>query len=831
MSLPIDEVLADLLRTLNTHNTAILQAPPGAGKTTRVPLALLDAPWRAERKILMLEPRRLAARSAAQYMAGLLGEAVGERVGYRTRLDTRVGPNTRIEVVTEGILTRLLQDDPALDAYAAVLFDEFHERSLQADLGLALARESQQALRDDLRLLIMSATLDAAPLARLLDDAPVLTSAGRAWPVEVRYLPVPRQAGREMRWQEHAARVIRDTLVQASGSMLVFVPGTGDIHRLAEALRDSLPDDVILAPLYGDLAADAQDQAIRPAPPGQRKIVLATAIAETSLTIDGVRIVIDGGWSRRARFDPNSGMTRLETLRVSAAATEQRKGRAGRLEPGLCIRLWSETEQQGLAPFSPPEIRESDLAPLVLELARWGAREADGLLWLDPPPAAPWAQGRALLQQLQALDAQGAITPQGEALRQTGLAPRLAHVLVCGRARGQARLAAELVALLGERDLLGTRAGADLQLRLLTLRGEHRAAELDRGRLRRVQDMVRRLSPVRASSTTADTDAMGELLALGWPDRIARRRPGKAPRYQLSNGRGAVLADDDPLGGEEWLVVVDLDGQAREARVFLAAALSLAGIERMLAAQIETVDEAGWDDASGGVIARRQRRLGALVLSEQALPAPDATLIQAGLLGALRQRGLTLLPWRDADRQWQARVQCLHRLDPDAWPDVSDAALSERLEDWLAPYLQGVTRLSQLAGVPLGDALRGILSYAQQQALEQCAPSRIAVPTGSQLEIDYLTEHGPVLAVKLQEMFGVTRTPCIANGRIPLVIHLLSPARRPLAITRDLASFWRQAYPDVRKDMRGRYPKHPWPEDPLTAPPQRGVNRSPGKST
>lgn len=846
-TLPITTLLPDLLTTLAQRTTVVLEAPPGSGKTTRVPLALLtgsgtgtespadnEPAWLAGKRIVMLEPRRLAARSAARYMASLLGEPIGQRVGYRTRLDTRVSAATRIEVVTEGILSRLLRDDPELNAYGAVIFDEFHERSLQADLGLALVRECQDVLREDLRLIVMSATLDPGPLSRLLGNAPVLSCDGRMYPVEVRYRP-PGRTPLPDPLQQHLRLEILRLLREETGSLLVFLPGEGEIRRLAERLQDAISPDVELCPLYGQLAAEAQDRAISPSPAGRRKIVLATAIAETSLTIEGIRIVVDAGQMRTPRFDPGSGMTRLVTQRVAQANAEQRRGRAGRLGPGLCIRLWSEEEQQRLRAFATPEILEADLADLVLELAAWGVRDGADMAWLDVPPAPAWAQARELLQGLGALNADGGITPHGQAMLKPGLPPRLAHLLVRGRDAGLGRLAADLAALLAERDLLGWQAGADIHARLALLRGERHDTRADQGRLRLVRDSARRLTgsgndqsdgkrgdKSRAEHRDSPAD-VGRLLALAWPDGIARRRPGREPRYLLANGRGAMLAPDDPLAGEPWLVAVELDGQSREARIFQAAPVDQADIETLFASHISQHDEFGWDAASAAVTARRSRRLGAITLSENPLPRPDPETLLPAFIAGLQETGSSALPWTPALRQWQARVGILHRLDPEVWPDVSDAALMASLADWAAPWLQGLSRLSELTGFPLHDALTSRLDWPQQQTLAQQLPESLVVPSGSSVDIDYTPEHGPVLAVKLQEMFGLSETPRLAQGRVALTLHLLSPARRPTAVTSDLASFWRQGYPEVRKDLRGRYPKHPWPEDPLTAPAQRGV--------
>lgn len=812
MALPIDTVLPDLLATLAERPAAVLQAPPGAGKTTRVPLALLDQPWLQGRRIVMLEPRRLAARSAARFMAAQLRESVGETVGYRVRLDSRVGPKTRIEVVTEGVLVRMLQDDPALEGYGAVLFDEFHERSLFADLGLALALESQQALRPDLRLLVMSATLDAGPVASLLGDAPTLTSEGRSFPVEVRYRPLGRDADAPQ-W----AAAVLSALREEQGSALVFLPGVAEIRRLQAVLADRLPGDIMLAPLYGDLTPAEQDAAIAPAAAGRRKLVLATSIAETSLTIEGVRIVIDSGLMRRPRFDPNSGMSRLETQRVSLAAAEQRRGRAGRLEPGSCYRLWSESEQRSLAPYTAPEILEADLAGLVLELARWGVRDPLQLQWLDPPPAAAWAQARELLQDLQALDVNGAITPHGHEVLNFGLHPRLGHMVLKGRQLGWGRMAAELAALLSERDILSGGAGrqADLHLRLEALRrGE-------RGRAQRVRALAQQLLPASGAKAQWETaDALGVLLGFAYPERIAARRSGSQARYLLANGRGAWLSEEDPLRNEEFLVAAALDGKAREARIQLAAPIARVSLETYFADADEEQAFVAWDDDAGAVSARRQRRYGALVLEDRPLDDPDAHAVASALAEGLRRRGLQVLPWGKATRQWQARVLFLRRVEGECWPDISDAALLRSLQDWFVPFASGITRLAQLKDFPLQTALEAMLDYDLQQRLAREAPTHLQVPSGSRIALDYEGEN-PVLAVKLQEMFGAADTPRIAGGRVPVTLHLLSPAQRPVQVTQDLAGFWRHGYFEVRKDLRGRYPKHPWPDDPMSAEPTR----------
>ena len=818
MSFPIDPLLPQLVQTFDEHTTVLLSAPPGAGKTTRVPPALLACEWLGEGKILMLEPRRLAARSAARYMARERTEPVGHSVGYRTRLDTRISAATRIEVVTEGILARMIQSDPGLEGIGCLIFDEFHERSLQADLGLALAREVQQAFRPDLRILVMSATLAVEALRDRLDQPPLLEAHGRSFPVEVSYLPPQR----ERNLLDHVAATLMQALNEERGSILVFLPGAGEIRRVANALQARVPERVRLCPLYGQMRPEDQDAAIAPAPAGERKIVLATAIAESSLTIEGIRVVIDAGLQRRASFDPNSGMSRLVTERVSRASAEQRAGRAGRLEEGVCYRLWSEGEQARLRAHTPPEIEQADLAPLVLELAGWGALAPDELTWLDPPPAAHWAQAAELLRQLEALDTQGRITAHGRAMLEPGLHPRLAHLLLRGRERGHGRLSAELAALLSDRDLLPPGSGSDLNERLDALRRGH--PRVSRARLQPLRQLADNLSRQGRSRGEDSGGRIGALLALAFPDRIAQARGGRG-RYRLSNGRGAFLPEDDPLAGEAWLVAAELDGRARESRIFLAAAITQTELESVLPARIEDVETAEWDEARGRVVALRQRRLGALVLTETELADPPAAVLEAGLLAAVRARGLDALAWTPAARQWRSRVQCLHRLFPDDWPNLDDAALLDSLEDWLGPFLHGARSWKDVERVDLLGALKSRLDPARWADLDRLAPARLSIPTGRQVELDYQAEGGPVLATKLQSVFGWKTTPRIADGRLPVVLHLLSPAGRPLAVTADLESFWRNAYPEVRKDMRGRYPKHPWPEDPLNATPSDRVKR------
>ena len=803
-SLPVDEALPRLKAALEARNAAVLVAPPGAGKTTRVPLALLDAPWLGAAKIVMQEPRRLAARAAARRMAQSLGEPVGETLGYRVRLDTRVGPRTRIEVVTDGLFLRMLQDDPSLEGIGCVIFDELHERGLETDLSFALVREAQTALREDLRVIAMSATLDPGPVAERLGGAPVVDSAGRMFPVETRYLD-REPAGR---LEGNVASLVRRALGEESGSALVFLPGVAEIRRVEEALRDA-GSNIDVAPLYGDLAPAEQDRAIAPSPAGRRKLVLATSIAETSLTIEGVRIVVDGGQMRVPRFSPRSGMTRLETVRVSQASADQRRGRAGRLEPGVCYRLWTEEAQRGLIPFTPPEILDADLAPLALELAAWGTDGAT-LPWLTPPPPASLATARTLLRDLGAIDAGGTITAHGRAMVRLGQHPRLAHLVLKGRELGQGRVAALLAAILSERDFLRLPPGQrDVDLR-------HRVDLALAGKApRQISEMARRLTP-RGDSGTPDVAMTGELLALAYPDRIGRRRPGSAGRYLLSGGRGVALPEGDAMANEEFLVVADLDGSGQDARVFLAAPITPAGIDEAYADRIADDEVLRWNAQDGAVQARRQRRLGALVLDDKPLARPDPEKLKAAMIDGVRQMGLLSLPWNDDLQGWRQRIAFLRQQDG-SWPDLSDAALLGGLDDWLGPFLNDASRRSHLSRVDVGAALRALVPWDKQRELDRLAPTHFEVPSGSRIPIDYANPAEPTLSVRLQEMFGLVDTPRIAGGKVPVTIHLLSPARRPVQVTRDLASFWKSGYRDVKAELKGRYPKHYWPDDPLIA--------------
>jgi ATP-dependent helicase HrpB len=836
--LPIDEALPALRAALAAHASVVLVAPPGAGKSTVVPLELLREPWTAGKRIVMLEPRRLAARAVARRMAATLGEDVGHTVGYRMRLDTRVSRATRVEVVTEGVLTRMLQNDPALEGVALLVFDEFHERSLQADLGLALALDAREALAPDLKVLVMSATLEAEPLVRLLTDCALVTAAGRAYPVETRYVgkgaPVLPGAGATA--AESPERIVAATvqraLAECGGDVLVFLPGARGIRRVQALLEEGGAAARVL-PLFGELDPAEQDAALAPSLPGQRKVVLATNIAETSLTIEGVRVVVDSGLARFALFDPATGMGRLETRRISRASAEQRQGRAGRTAPGVCYRCWSEGAHRSLSPATPPEVLNADLAPLALELAGWGA-SAVALRWLDPPPAPMLASAHDLLQRLGALDVGGRVTRHGREMAQIAVHPRLAHMLLRGRALGATRLAAELAALLSERDLLRGAAGrdADIRTRLEALRGE-RGAGADRAARQRSRrfaaELVRQLGGDTLAGGAHERLA-GVLLAFAYPDRIGRRRPGSEARYALANGRGATFAEAQPLARSELIVAVELDDRDRDARILLAAPLAADDLLAHFAADIERRESVEWSSRDQAVVARRTARLGALVLSESQLPQVPADAAAAAMLAGVRELGLDALPWTDEARDLQARMEFARRVAPQAtadWPAADDASLAAGLERWLAPWLGGVTRRADLARLDLAAILLAQLTYAQQRKLDELAPRRLEVPSGSQIRIDYRDENAPVVAVRLQEVFGLTESPRLGGGTVPVTFKLLSPAHRPVQITRDLASFWRVGYVEVRKDLRGRYPKHYWPDDPLRAEPTRGVRRRP----
>jgi len=808
--LPIDAALPALRTALANRNAAVLVAPPGAGKTTRVPLVLLEESWAKNKKILVLEPRRLAARAAATRMAVTLGEQVGDTVGLRVRFGSRVTKRTRIEVVTEGVFTRLVIDDPSLEGVAAVLFDEFHERSLDADLGLALARDSQQALRPDLKLLVMSATLDSARVAALLGDAPAIESEGRAFPVETRYLGRDPRAPIERQVTEALERALRTE----AGSLLVFLPGAGEIRRTESLLKERINDTAVdIVALYGALDAREQDRAISPAPPGRRKVVLATSIAETSLTIEGIRVVIDSGLSRVPRYEPDVGITRLETVRVSRAAADQRRGRAGRVEPGVCYRLWDEPQTASLEAYTRPEILSADLSSFMLDLAQWGVSDPGKLAFLDPPPRAALAEAKTLLAELGAIDSDGRITEEGRKLRALPLPPRLARMVVDAAAEGAGELAAGIAAVVTERGL----GGDDVDLR-------HRLDNFRRDRSKRADDaraMVRRWAETAGGKAAASEHSPGSLLALAYPDRIAKNRGAGGGSFLLANGRGGNVDPASPLAREPYLAVAELTGAAAASRIVLAAAITLGEIEAQFAGQIEEDEAITFEAASASLRSRRIRKLRALMLSERTLPvapgAAAAKLLAEGAAGL----GMAKLPWSKAQLQFRDRVNFLRRAEGDEWPDLSDRALARTATDWLAPFLDGKTALSQVVADDLAAALDVLVPWNLRQRLNAEAPTHFMAPSGSNVPIDYEGEEGPKLAIRVQELFGLAVHPVIARGHVPLLIELLSPAHRPVQVTRDLPGFWRGSYKDVRSDLRGRYPKHPWPDDPLTAPATR----------
>ena len=810
--LPIHAVLEPLKAALADGNTAVLAAPPGAGKTTVVPLALLDQPWLGDGKVLVLEPRRIAARAAADRMAQTLGEQAGGTVGYRTRLQSRIGPKTRIEVITEGVFTRMILDDPSLEGVGAVLFDEFHERSLDADLGLALARETQGVLRDDLRLLVMSATLDVLGVSRLLDGAPVIEAEGRAFPVETRYLG--RNAAE--RFDEAMARACLTALGEETGSVLGFLPGQGEIHRVARLVKERLRlPNVDVVPLYGGLDRVEQDRAIEPAEPGRRKLVLATSVAETSLTIEGVRVVVDGGLSRVPRFEPSSGLTRLATVKVSRSSAEQRRGRAGRTEPGVCYRLWDEERTRGLVPHQRPEIQEADLTSLALDLARWGARSVEGLALLDPPPMGAMAEARKVLTRLGALDAEGSLSAHGRRLTRIPLSPRLAHMVAVASDAGDAMTGAQIAAVLSEPGLGGS--GVDLADRLVGL---------ERDRSPRARDAMKLADRWARAAGGGSGKAVepGLLLAEAFPERIAKAR-GKTGELLLASGRGAMLEPTDHLARETWLAVAELGGGDARDRVRLAAALDGSRIEADLGRLIEVEDRLV-KEPSGRMVIRRARKIGAIVLDEKVVGAPDAKAMAGALRAEVEALGLGVLKWGEQAGGLRARLAFLHGLDA-AWPDVSDAALLAAADEWLWPLLEGARSLEAIGDGRLADALRGLIPWDLQRKLDELAPTRLTTPLGS-AGIDYGAEGGPRVEIRVQELFGVTTHPTVGGGRVALTLSLLSPARRPVQVTKDLPGFWAGSWAGVRADMRGRYPRHPWPENPAEA---QATNRAKPRGT
>ncbi|MDG4894256.1 ATP-dependent helicase HrpB [Mesorhizobium sp. WSM4976] len=801
--LPVTAVLPALGEALARRSSAVLVAPPGAGKTTLVPLALLDAPWLRQGRIVLLEPRRLAARAAARRMAELLGEELGGTVGYAMRMENRTSARTRILVVTEGVLSRMILDDPELPGVKAVIFDEFHERSLDGDFGLALALDVQGALRPDLRLLVMSATLDGARVATLLSGAPVIESEGRAYPVEIRY--DERPAGTAIEYA--TAKAVRAALAVEQGSVLAFLPGQREIERTAERLQGNVAADTDIVPLYGQLDNKAQDQAIRPAPAGRRKVVLATSIAETSITIDGVRVVIDSGLSRLPRYEPASGLTRLETVRVSRASADQRAGRAGRTQAGVAVRLWRAAQTASLPAFTPPEILEADLSGLLLDCAAFGVADPSSLSFLDPPPAPALNEARVLLKALHAIDEAGRLTEAGAAMRKLALPVRLAHMVAETAKTGRALEAATLAVLLTERGLGGD--SADLERRLIRFRGEKSP------RANAARQLAERLARQAGGGQGGEAVSAGALLIHAWPDRVARAR-GERGRFVLANGSGAMVDAADPLASETWLVVADLQGKAQNARITAAAPVGEADIRAALADRIETRRETSFDRERRAVRMRETARLGAITLSERMLPAPSGADADRAMIDALREHGLSLLDWGKEAEALRLRLGWLHRGLGAPWPEVSDEALVERLDDWLLPFLSGDASFAAIKPATLSSALMALVPHDLQRKVDALAPTHFHAPSGSDVPIRYDGEW-PVLAIRVQELFGLDRHPSIANGTVPLTLELLSPAHRPIQTTRDLPGFWRGSWADVRTDMRGRYPKHVWPENPLLA--------------
>jgi ATP-dependent helicase HrpB len=809
--LPIDAALPGLTAALRENNAAVLVAPPGAGKTTRVPLVLAGEEWVKARRILVLEPRRLAARAAAERMAQTLGERVGETVGLRVRFGSKISRKTRIEIVTEGIFTRLILDDPMLDGVAAVLFDEFHERSLDADLGLALARDVQQGLREDLRLLVMSATIDGARVASLLGGAPLIESEGRAFAVDTRYV------GRDARGIEPQ---MADTIVRAmradNGSLLAFLPGAAEIRRTQGLLENRTDPSTDVVALFGALAGDEQDRAIVPALPGRRKIVLATSIAETSITIEGVRIVVDSGLARVPRYEPDVGVTRLETVRVSRAAADQRRGRAGRTEPGICYRLWDEPQTAALEPFARPEILAADLSSFALDLAAWGS---ENLSFLDPPPRPAITEAKALLAELGAIDGDGRITETGRHLRRLPLPPRLARMVIDAAAEGAAKTAAEIAVLIGERGLGGD--DVDLRERLNSLRRDRSRRS---GDARAMAQRWAEIANPRSLPGGVEEFSVGALLALAYPERIAKNRGAAAGAFLLVNGRGATITPASPLSREPFLAVAELVGAAAQGRILLAAPITLAEIEARFADRIEPRQEIAFDAASMSLRGRKSRRLGAIMLSDRPMPVEPTDETAKILTDGFASTGIDRLPWTKSLKQWRDRIMFLRASDGDesgSWPDLSDAVLAKTASEWLAPMLVAKTALGDITANEFEAALSNLLPWPLKHRLDAEAPTHFEAPTGSHVPIDYEAEGGPKIAIRVQELFGLARHPAIAGGKIPLVIELLSPAHRPVQTTRDLPGFWRGSYAAVRTEMRGRYPKHPWPDDPIAAPPTR----------
>ncbi len=821
--LPIWSVLPDLQDTLAREQTVILQADPGAGKSTVVPLELRNASWLGDKKILLLQPRRLAARAVAQRMADTLGEKVGATVGYRMRLDRRIGPATRIEVVTEGMLTRQLQHDPLLEDIGCIIFDEFHERSLQADLGLALSRDIQQALREDLRILLMSATLDTQALSSLLDNAPVICSEGRQYPVATRYI-----AGRGAPPSNaRIAQIIVDALQSHPGNLLVFLPGIREIRSVATQLKGVADEQLIVAPLHGGLRLDQQALAIEQPPAGKRKVVLSTSIAETSLTIEGISTVIDVGLERRAQMNPRTGMTGLVTVPASRASSDQRRGRAGRLGPGHCIRLWSEADHEQRPANSEPEIVLADLSPLALEVIRWGITDPAQLCWLTPPPPQPWQQALRLLRSLEIIDHKTRLTAHGEAVAALGLHPRIGHMLIIAKQRGNGRRACDIAAFMEERSpFRGSNQNENFAARLQLFDSHPGNSGVDHQILRRVKRQSRALQQQLGASADSGTSlSIGAICALAYPDRIGQRRAGTRPAYRLSGGGAAYFPEPNPISDESYLVITELDGREREARIFSAVPVTIDALELLFEQQIVTNTEQTWDDKREAVIAQKIVRLGELILHRKPAESIDTATAKDLLLTAIKRAGIDCLPWTDAAKNWCQRVQFLASLDtlPLSLPDYSEQALLDSLDEWLGPGIEGISSFTALQRLDLFAILKNRLDWEQQQKIEELAPTHLQVPSGSRIRLSYSAGKPPVLAVRIQEMFSATTTPRIADGRAAVLLHLLSPARRPVQITDDIARFWAGSYQEVRKEMKSRYPKHHWPEDPINTQPHKGV--------
>lgn len=818
--MPVDDVLDEIVARLAAQRTLVLAAPPGTGKTTRVPAALLGAPWLHDHKVVMLEPRRVAARASAERLAAERNESVGGTVGLRTRDDTRCGPDTRLEVVTEGVLTRMLIEDPALSGVGVVVFDEFHERSIHGDTALAFARESAGALRDDLRLVLMSATFDATDLAARLDTDEVVRVEAPLYPVETRYRsPSP---GRHR--HDDTADAVLEALTMAEGDVLVFLAGAGDIRGVERSLRPRLPDEVSITPLHGALPAGEQDRALLPAADGRRKVVLSTPIAETSVTIDGVRIVIDSGRRRRPEFDIGRGMSGLRTVSASRAATDQRRGRAGRQGPGLCIRLWPEHEQEHRRIDEPPEILTTDLTPLALQIAAWGATDELDMPWIDAPPPAAIAAAREVLLSLGAIDDRRRLTEHGRAMLAIGTEPRLAHMMVMAQELGQGATACDLAAILADRDLFtGRHRPIDLRLRLEALVDP--SGKADPGRRRRARALARRWRRhFGLGDAPADPEAVGALVSLAFPERIAQRRrdPGA---FLLASGAGAATPPEDELASESMLAVAETEGVGADARILTAAPLDREVLDRLHGDRIETRVRGEWDRRARDAVFEKQDRIGALVLRREPDLDPDRDAVVEALLTGVRREGLALLAWTDPEKRWRERLTFLHQHDPEGWPSVDDPSLLHRLDDWLAPAMGGVSKRTDLEAIDLRAALNNLLDWRRVRDVDRLAPSHLEVPSGSRIPIDYGAVGGPVLAVRLQEVFGLVATPTVMDGTVPIVLHLLSPAHRPVQVTTDLASFWQDGYAEVRRELRGRYPKHEWPEDPSTARPTNRAKR------